>query len=229
MTQLACPIFPLTLVLFPGTPQLLHIFEPRYRQMLDDCMAGDRRFGISFVEPGGVTEPLPEPGEVGCLAYVQAVRRLPDGRSHIVTIGQERYVLLGFVAADRLYRVAQVETFDDEREAGEGSDDAGEQVRSAFGKFAAGMTALTDATPGSLDLPPDLTALSFQVAAALDIDPKAKQELLALRSTAQRLARLAHLLDGLNHEIESRVSVHARARRNGKGGRDHTVQIVGDP
>ena len=49
MTQLACPIFPLNLVLFPGTPQPLHIFEPRYRQMLDDCMAGEM---LEF--PGGV-------------------------------------------------------------------------------------------------------------------------------------------------------------------------------
>ncbi|NIM49457.1 MAG: hypothetical protein GTN78_02220 [Gemmatimonadales bacterium] len=45
------PIFPLPLVLFPGTPQLLHIFEPRYRQVLADCQDGDRRFGISFARP----------------------------------------------------------------------------------------------------------------------------------------------------------------------------------
>lgn len=229
MTLLACPIFPLHLVLFPGTPQLLHIFEPRYRQMLDDCMAGDRRFGVSFVEPGGGVDPLPEPGEVGCLAYVQAVRRLRDGRSHIVTVGQDRYVLQGFVPADRLYRVAQVDTFNDDRESGAAPDDAGENVRRGFSKFAAGMTALTDATPGAFDLPTDPTALSFHVAATLDISPSAKQELLALRSTGQRLERLAGLLDALNREMEGRVAVHARARRNGKGGRDQTVDIVGEP
>src|SRR5205807_10370493 len=62
------PIFPLPIVLFPGAPQPLHIFEPRYRQLLVDCLAGDRRFGITYVpaEPAPGSEPLPHPGDVGC-------------------------------------------------------------------------------------------------------------------------------------------------------------------
>ena len=86
------PIFPLGVVLFPGTPLPLHIFEPRYRQMLADCLAGDRRFGIT---PAGTDDELPEPGTVGCIAEVRVNQELPDGRSNIVVLGGERFVLDG--------------------------------------------------------------------------------------------------------------------------------------
>src|SRR6266542_2592016 len=64
------PLFPLNLVLFPGTPLPLHIFEPRYRQMLADCLIGDRRFGV--VQPGGEVE-APDRGAVGCVAEVRGL------------------------------------------------------------------------------------------------------------------------------------------------------------
>ena len=61
------PIFPLPIVLFPWAPQPLHIFEPRYRQLLRDCLAGDQRFGIAYVEPDPTpgADPVPSPGDVG--------------------------------------------------------------------------------------------------------------------------------------------------------------------
>src|SRR5205807_1315981 len=83
------PIFPLPIVLFPGAPQPLHIFEPRYRELLADCLAADRRFGIAYVPaeyPPG-SEPLPRAGDVGCVALIQNTQGLPDGRSNILTVG----------------------------------------------------------------------------------------------------------------------------------------------
>src|SRR5204863_219446 len=76
------PIFPLPIVLFPGAPQPLHIFEPRYRQLLQDCLAGDRRFGIAYVapDPAPDADPVPNPGDVGCVALIQSNQPLPDGR-----------------------------------------------------------------------------------------------------------------------------------------------------
>ena len=64
------PIFPLPLVLFPGASQPLHIFEPRYRQLLTDCLEGDRRFGIAYAAPDQQSDPAPAPGDVGCVAGV---------------------------------------------------------------------------------------------------------------------------------------------------------------
>ena len=84
------PIFPLPIVLFPGAPQPLHIFEPRYQQLLADCRAGDRRFGIAYATPAGAadTDRLPDPGAVGCVALIRSVEPLPDGRSNILAIGE---------------------------------------------------------------------------------------------------------------------------------------------
>src|SRR5436305_15210598 len=110
------PIFPLPIVLFPGAPQPLHIFEPRYRQLLVDCLAGDRRFGITYVpaEPAPGSEPLPHPGDVGCVALIQNTQGLPDGRSNILTVGERRFVLIDRVGSGRPYRRAPGAAFDDE-------------------------------------------------------------------------------------------------------------------
>jgi Lon protease-like protein len=79
------PIFPLTVVQFPGVVTPLHIFEERYRQLLRDIMPGDKRFGIVY--PGDLTLPgseLPPVGRVGCTVEVIAQQELPDGRSNIL-------------------------------------------------------------------------------------------------------------------------------------------------
>ena len=90
------PIFPLPLVLFPGASQALHIFEPRYRRMLADCLAGDGRFGIAYVSARTAheAEAVPSTGDVGCVAVIRSTHRLPDGRSDILTEGERRFHLL---------------------------------------------------------------------------------------------------------------------------------------
>src|SRR3989449_2704099 len=110
------PIFPLPIILFPGAPQPLHIFEPRYRQLLADCLASDRRFGVAYVpaERGAGGESLPRPGDVGCVALIRNTQGLPDGRSNILTVGERRFVLIDWVSSERPYRVAQGGEVDDE-------------------------------------------------------------------------------------------------------------------
>jgi Lon protease-like protein len=218
MATLEVPLFPLGVVLFPGTPQLLHIFEPRYRQMLADCLEGDRRFGLSFAKADPGTDPQPQPGDVGCMASVRESRLLADGRSNILAVGEERYVLREYLERDVPYRVAVVETFDDDDLTAPQVEELATQARAQFAKFVAGMHALSDhpAQGIQLDGPPQAT--SFQIAATLELETEIKQELLALRSTHERLQRLLRLLRPLNEELGKRVSVHARARGNGKGG-----------
>lgn len=218
MPTLDVPLFPLGVVLFPGTPQLLHIFEPRYRQMLADCLEGDRRFGLSFVSSDGHTDPEPQPGDVGCVASVRESRLLADGRSNILAVGEERYVLREYLQADVPYRMALVETFDDDDLAAPQIDELATQARAQFARFLSGMHMLSDRPdpPVQLEGPPQ--AMSFQIAAALELEGEAKQELLELRSTNDRLRRLLRLLRTLNEELGKRVSVHTRARGNGKGG-----------
>jgi Lon protease-like protein len=84
------PIFPLPVVLFPGMPMPLHIFEERYRKMLSDIRANDNLFGLSFLDASSGKE-TPPAGHIGCVAEVTETQALPDGRSNILAVGVIRY------------------------------------------------------------------------------------------------------------------------------------------
>ncbi len=206
------PIFPLPLVLFPGATQALHIFEPRYRHLLADCLKGDRRFGIAYAAPDAGSDPVPAPGDTGCIAHILNTQALPDGRSDILTTGEERFVLLEWIATDRPYRVARVEEFEDDPVEAPEAEDLATDVRRDFLRVVA---ALEDDPP---ELPVDPEALSFRVAAALDLEAQGKLALLAIRSTTVRLRRLAALLQPLATDAERRAAVRRRGKGNGKGG-----------
>jgi len=215
------PIFPLPLVLFPGTSQPLHIFEPRYRDLLADCLAGDRRFGIAF-QPDAIDAPAPAPGTVGCVALIKTAQVLPDGRSDILTEGERRFTMVEWLERPLLYRVALIDEFDDEADLG-GTEAAEAEalatdVRRDFERLAAALSVLTDREEPEVELSSVPEQLSFQVAAALELEPEAKQALLTTRSTTGRLRRLAALLAPLSADAEGRAVVRQRARGNGKGG-----------
>jgi ATP-dependent Lon protease len=215
------PIFPLPLVLFPGAPQPLHIFEPRYRQMLTDCLAGDHRFGIAYVSAPAapVIEAIPSPGDVGCVAVIQSAHQLPDGRADILTEGERRFHLLQWRPDDRLYRLARVEEFEDDPVAPGEADTVAADVRHGFLRLSEALGTLAgNDFEEPIELPDDPAALSFHVAAALELDASAKQALLAGRSTSARLRQLARLLGPLTAEAQQRAVVRERGRRNGRGG-----------
>ena len=213
------PIFPLPVVLFPGVPQVLHIFEPRYRRMLYDCLAGDRRFGIAYI-PASPEDPDPDPaaGRVGCIAHIHSAEQLPDGRSNIVTVGERRFVIEGWIDAGQPYRVARVREFADADEDTAEVVPLAAAIRQGFDRLLAALAVLADGPPERPELPPDPEQMSFRVAAALDLDPPVKQSLLETRSTLSRLRRLGPLLAALAADAEQRAAVHRRARGNGKGG-----------
>lgn len=211
-SQLA--IFPLSVVLFPGTPLPLHIFEPRYKRMLADCLSGDRRFGITPTQTG---RELPGPGAVGCVAEVRVNQELPDGRSNIVVVGGSRFVLSGMLHSTLPYLVALVQTFDDDPGTEPSAEDA-ESVRDLFARYLADLRQLNDSEPEEPTLPDDPQSLSFQVAGAVECDLGIKLQLLAERSTARRFQALLLLLPVLTSAVESGLKVHRRAHTNGTGG-----------
>ncbi|HEX6105965.1 MAG TPA: LON peptidase substrate-binding domain-containing protein [Gemmatimonadales bacterium] len=211
---LRLPLFPLSVVLFPGTPLPLHIFEPRYRRMLADCLAGDRKFGI--VPPGGAREP-PDPGAVGCIAEVRVNQELPDGRSNIVVLGGSRFVVRRELEESLPYYVASVELFDDEAGTDPPSD-AVVRLQELFLRYYALYRQLQDLEPEEVSLPDEPLALSFHVSAAVECDPGVKQRLLGERSTARRVEALLLLIPILTSAVESGLRVHRRAHGNGRGG-----------
>jgi Lon protease-like protein len=208
------PIFPLSVVLFPGTPLPLHIFEPRYKRMLADCLAADRRFGIT---PGSQTSETPGPGTIGCVAEVRVNQELPDGRSTIVVVGGSRFVLSRLLDESLPYLVATVEAFEDDAGTEPLPEDI-ESLRQLFARYFAALRELNDTMPEDLTFPDDPASLSFQVAGGLECDLGVKQRFLAERSTARRIKALVLLLPVLTSAVESGIKVHRRAHGNGKGG-----------
>ncbi len=110
MTTYSLPLFPLNSVLFPGVPIFLHIFEERYKQMINRCISQRKPFGVVLIEEGVEVGGSAEPHEVGCSAEIVKVERLPDGRMNIVAIGQNRFRVLS-TSQQQLYLQGEVEEF----------------------------------------------------------------------------------------------------------------------
>lgn len=111
MLPRAVPIFPLpNAVLFPNVFLPLHIFEPRYREMVADALAGDRLIGMALLKPGweGHYEERPPVYDVGCAGVISHAERLPDGRFNIVLRGLAKFRITGEVG-QRAYRIASIE------------------------------------------------------------------------------------------------------------------------
>jgi Lon protease-like protein len=214
------PLFPLPLVLFPGVPLPLHIFEPRYRQMLADIKARDQLFGLSFFDATESTGEAPAVGHVGCVAEVTEVQPLPDGRSNILTLGLIRYRLEAYVERNDPYLVGRVRFFEDEEEEAGILDERADEVSKLFMRIARAVRIINDERASLPDLPPtDPERLSFLVAAAMELDTGIKLELLELRSTAERLKRLRDLLARAVPGYEERARIHDVAKGNGHGGK----------
>src|SRR5437870_2688799 len=110
------PIFPLPVVLFPGMPMPLHIFEERYRKMLADIRAGNNLFGLSYFDAGSSDKDMPAAGHIGCVAEVTESQALPDGRSNILAVGVVRFEAKSYVERDDEYLVVQPNYFEDDQE-----------------------------------------------------------------------------------------------------------------
>lgn len=199
------------MVLYPGLAMPLHLFEPRYRQLLTDVQAGDNRFGIICSMPGVEERALPA-GRVGCIAEVTDAETTEDGRSNIVVIGRERFALERFVDDPAPYHVAQVRTVDDEPGASPvAMAVAGDEVIANFRKVVRAVFTLNDDDSPLPDLPEDGTHLAYAVAAMIEIDIAERQAILEERSAVERLQRIDVLLRTALPDLELKAAMH-RAR-----------------
>jgi ATP-dependent Lon protease len=180
------PLFPLNVVLLPGADLPLHIFEPRYRQMVRDCLSGHCEFGILLALPNGVVR-------VGCTAEVtEVVKRYPDGRMDIVTGGRAPFRVVELLnreayAADELLE-GQVDYLDDD----ERLSDAKTQ-RELVQLYEVCHTLVFNDYPKNIQeqFPEHL---SYVVAWTLPLDLLWKQQILELRSEADRQEHLVAYL-----------------------------------
>jgi Lon protease-like protein len=196
------PIFPLSnVVLFPGLQVPLHLFEPRYRQMARDALAGVGRIGMVVVRPEHVAEMAGDPPvfPVGCAGMIQSSEKLPDGRYNIVLAGTERFRVLQEPERprERLYRVAVVELLTDALDPADTARVAAQRAR--VSELVAELARRTDPKRAAR-LPRgflrDLDDVAFVNALcnALAFQGTEKQGLLEADSIPDRYQRLIALL-----------------------------------
>lgn len=214
------PLFPLPVVLFPGVPLPLHIFEPRYRQMMSDIRLGKNLFGLAYFDSTSAETEVPPAGHVGCVAEVTETQTFPDGRSNILTLGVIRYRIERYVERGDPYLVAEVTYFEDDDESESSLTETAKEVAETFTRIAQAVRTINDeraTLPDISDTEPQ--RLSFLVAAAMEIEADVKQELLELRSTSERLERLRGMLSVAVKGYEERARIHELAKSNGHGGK----------
>jgi Lon protease-like protein len=183
------PLFPLHVVLFPGRPLPLHLFEPRYRRMLADCLAGDRRFGVVAIRAGVEVGGGAEVFSVGTVARVESVKELPDGRFDIVTRGEQRFRVSRFLPESPYLR-AEVDLLD-EGPCSDRDRAAARQLRSLLLLYLAGLGAPEELLER---VPVDPDELAWLAAAAVQVEVPEQQRLLELDSTGSRLETASALL-----------------------------------
>lgn len=214
------PIFPLPVVLFPGVPMPLHIFEIRYRQMLDDIRVGNNIFGLSFFDSANSELDHPPVGHVGCAAEVRDIQSLPEGRSNIFTVGLARFRIESFADEGDPYLVAAVSFFEDATEDDEVLGPLANNAANMFMRIARAVSVLSDARNSLPDLPEtDPQQLSFFMTAAVEMEMNEKQELLEIRHTSERLIRLITSLSSAVESFEERARMHGISRGNGHSGK----------
>ncbi len=186
------PLFPLHTVLFPHMPLGLHVFEPRYRLMISECLGAGHSFGVVAIREGSETGPA-IPHDVGTLAKIVRVERLEDGRMNLQVTGASRFQIVR-TARDRPYLRGEVrflpETGDDLQQTSHITEAAG----TAYRDYCNLLRELVDQQPEPAEPPMEPELLSYLIAAALNAQIPAKQALLALPRTDERLQAELQLL-----------------------------------
>ena len=196
------PIFPLDVVLFPGIPLPLHIFEERYKLMVHECMEQRREFGVVMTRGDGVAA-------VGCTAAIlQVVKQYPDGRMDILTVGRTPFQMSD-VFDEKPYLEASVEYLEDEP-----MPDDMASPRQLLDLYQQCYAMLHGRAPQMDGAPPGVP-ITFLIAAELPLDLEYKQELLELRSETERQANLREKMEKWLPELEQLDLIKRRAGGNG--------------
>jgi len=210
------PLFPLPLVLLPNELLPLHIFEPRYRQMMKDLESGQNYFGITLFEPEESGFSRPVAGTAGCLAEVRESHPLPDGASNILSMGIIRYRLIDYIDAGEPYFIGDVEFFEDQEESGEKLDSLADDVHELFKRVAKAAFQLSGSRGKLPDIPnTNPQDLSFLIATAFNLDNTLKFQMLETDSTSDRLNKLHEILVHTVDKMEESAKIQKVAATNG--------------
>ena len=204
------PLFPLNVVLFPGMALPLHIFEPRYREMINRCLDENLAFGVALIKEGPEVGGDAEPRRVGTAARIVRVDRQPDGRMNIQVVGTRRF-RIEELNHDRAYLTGRVRHFPVTDGDTKLATARAHQVRPKIMRYVELLTKATGVQLKMDRLPEDATSLAFLTAITLQVRPQDKQRLLGLPGVPQLLELgnyyLGRELQLLEHMIESQEAL----------------------
>lgn len=188
------PLFPLDMVLFPGGVASLQIFEPRYREMLRDCMAGDRRFGIVLAKSGNETRSSAEPSRVGTVAHINEIGAPRQGAIPITVTGEARFRIIE-ESRVRPYLSAEVELLDDDASS-MASDEIVLASQDATQRYLGTVLASQGVYKADPDIPSDPLKLSYYMGMiATTASNRSLQQLLTPDQLSERLQAGIALLE----------------------------------
>jgi len=195
------PLFPLDLVLLPGVPLPLHIFEPRYKEMIKECLEEKKEFGL-IRSRGEALE------NIGCTAeIIQVLKTYPDGRIDLLTEGKKRFEVL-HLNQERSFLQAEIFFLEDDAEAAHGPD-----VKTALRLHAeimqlAGAEAQDDETANA-------DQLAYRLAGSLPFDPDFQQALLEMNSEAERMRAIISFFERILPVLQRNARAKRKAGGNG--------------
>jgi len=204
------PLFPLNVVLFPNAMLPLHVFEERYKLMVQRCLEGDSLFGVVLIESGAEVGGPAESHRVGTVAHIENVGRMNDGRMLMSTVGRERFVI-SRIAQRHPYIEAEVELLEREAEPSIPQDEL-EAVRAAVTRHSRLTLGLRGGWVHSARMPRDPEALSYHIGALLRAGTAEKQALLEEPTAAGRLRAELGLLQAEAPALRQRVALEMRRR-----------------
>ncbi len=209
------PLFPLNVVLMPGTSLPLHIFEERYKQMVNECLDSETEFGMVLADEDGTRG-------VGCTArIVELVQRFEDGRMVILVEGSRRFKLNNIMTG-KPYYVGDVDYLED------GPND---DVSSLAEECVALLERVVEAaTEGSVDIEiePPYRNLSFAIAGRIEFDLETRQQILELPTEKGRLEKVKELLTEAADRLERDRQARKLAETNGHLRKDWKPKPSGD-
>ncbi|MCZ2095453.1 MAG: LON peptidase substrate-binding domain-containing protein [Anaerolineae bacterium] len=186
------PLFPLNTVLFPGVPISLHIFEERYKEMVEMCLASHTPFGVVLSQDDEDAFGIPsEPSLTGTSAQITQVERLPDGRMNILAVGLERFQVVS-LRYDRPYLMGTVEPFPIAGEDTFSAERASDSLRPWVERYLEILTLAADEEVDfeTAQLPDDPLSLGYLAAALVQIPSEQKQKLLDTSEATTLLHRV---------------------------------------
>ena len=187
------PLFPLHVVLFPDMPLPLHIFEPRYREMVMRCREDKSPFGVILMREGEEAGDQAAPHLIGTTARITQYEEMQDGRMNILVFGETRFRVTQTLH-DKPYLSAKVEPLAEEAGDPYLAQPAAEAVTSLFKKYLRALFAMTGRSLSALQLPREPAYLSYAVASVLQVPLEEKQSLLEIGATTRRLEYEAEIL-----------------------------------